>query len=100
MFVLARFWPALGLMWKPDRHVVMPPTCHPPAMASRNEFFNATFRPFPNGTSQRPERTILCRLSNAERPRSQNMQRPSCENSESLSEVRIPLVVSIDFDQV
>src|SRR4051812_10132432 len=100
MLVLARFTPADGLIGKPARHVVMPPNCHPPITASSSPFSIFSLRPRPTGRSYSPEITRRWRLSNAEGPRSHNMHRPSCENSVSLSEVRMPLVVSIDLDQV
>src|ERR1017187_3164167 len=49
MLVLARFTPALGLMWNPERQVVMPPTCHPPITASTRRFLITILRPLPNG---------------------------------------------------
>ena len=101
MLVLARLTPAVGLIGNPDRQVMMPPICHPPDYRiQRTRFRISIFRPLPIGRSYSPEITSRWRLSNAERPRSQRMQWPSCENSVSLSEVRIPLVSSIDFDQV
>lgn len=56
------------------------------------------FRPLPMGKSYDPDVTSRWRLSKANGPRSQSMHRPSWENSVSLSEVRMPLVVSMDFD--
>src|SRR5216684_1927368 len=100
MFVLARFTPAVGFTGNPARHVEMPPICQPPTIASRNLFLMPIFRPSPNGISKSPEIPRRWRLSKAEGPRSQSMHLPSCENNVSLSEVRMPLVVSIDFDQV
>src|SRR6266851_4460030 len=100
IFVLARFTPANGLIGNPARQVVMPPTCHPPATASRTLLWISIFRPLPKGRSYSPDTTRRWRLSKADSPRSQSMHLPSCENSVSLSDVRIPLVVSMDFDQV
>src|SRR5258708_18166507 len=100
IFVLARFWPALGLTGNPDRQVTMEPSCQPPATASRNRFRMSIFRPLPNGRSYSPETTRRWRLSKADSPRSQRWQLPFCQNSVSLSEVRIPLVSSMDFEHV
>src|SRR5258708_30809876 len=98
IFVLARFTPSVGLTGKPERQVTIDPSCHPPATASRNLFSSPTLRPFPKGRSYSPETTRRCALLNAESPRSHRWQYPDCQNSVSLSEVRIPLVSSIDSD--
>src|SRR5258707_586870 len=100
MFVLARLVPAVGLIGNPDRQVTIEPSCHPPATAFRTGFRMSSFRPLPAGRSYSPDSTKRCRLSKAERPRSQRWQLPFCQNSVSLSDVRIPLVSSMDFDHV
>src|SRR6266404_5928855 len=100
IFVFARFTPAVGFTGNPARQVVLPPTCHPPATASRKPFWIFIFFPLPKGRSYNPDITSRWRLSKADSPRSQSMHLPSCENRVSLYDVRIPLVVSMDFDQV
>src|ERR1700730_17018007 len=100
MFVLSRFMPSPALIGNPDRQVMMEPSCQSPSRAFTNLFRISSFLPVPAGRSYRPDITRRCRLSNADRPRSQRRQLPFCEKRESLSSVRTPLVSSIDFDQV
>src|SRR5258708_30901564 len=100
MFVLARFTPSVAFTGNPDRQVTMEPSCQSPTTAFTNLFRMSSILPVPAGRSYRPESTMRCRLSNADRPRSQRRQLPFCEKRESLSSVRTPLVSSMDFDHV
>src|SRR5207302_2252772 len=92
--------PSVIVWGRPDCAVQVPPICHPPTTPLKTGFLMFRAFPLPIGRSYSTAVKKRFRTSNEEGPRSHWRQLLSCGYKLSNPWTRIPLVLSIDFENV